>query len=161
VQKTKLTLAILLLAALFLPLSKCSRGGKSAAPMLPAKKSFAQQIFPRSDPQTDYDYGFKHLKASLHGLVSLVAFGWPFVLALLNRRAAGKRFTPLFYLLELLLSAGTLYWLYAVTVVGTRLWGAYVVIGLVAGYALAALVDLIGPWLRFKRREGTANEYRT
>ena len=89
-RKLKLTLAIALLAALFLPLSKCSRGGK-AAPSAPPPKSFAQQIFPRSDAQTDYDYGFKHLRPSLHGLVSLVAFGWPLVLALLNRRAAGKR----------------------------------------------------------------------
>jgi len=160
VHKLKLTLAIALLAALFLPLSKCSRGGK-AAPSTPPPKSFAQQIFPRSDARTDYDYGFKHLRPSLHGLVSLVAFGWPLALALLNRRVVGKRFSPLFYLLELLLSAGTLYWLYAVTVAGTRLWGAYVIAALVVVYALAALVDLIGPWLQSKRAEGTANDYRT
>lgn len=132
-----------MIAALFTPLSQCSRGGKSNALPPPAKTGL-QKIFPRSDEQTDYDYGATRLALSLNGVLTLVAFGWPLVLALLGRRAQGKRRAWLLYGLELLLCAGTMWWIYAVTEAGTRLWGAYFVFALASAYALAALVDLFG-----------------
>jgi hypothetical protein len=143
VHKLKLTLGVLMIAALFAPLSQCSRGGKSNALPPPAKTGW-QKIFPRSDEQTDYDYGATRLAPSLNGVLTLIAFGWPLVLAPLGRRAHGKRRAWLLNGLELLLCAGTMWWIYAVTEASTRLWGAYFVFALTSAYALATLVDLFG-----------------
>jgi hypothetical protein len=143
VHKIKLTLGVLMIAALFVPLSQCSRGGKSNALPPPAKTGL-QTIFPRSDEQTDYDYGVKRLVPSLNGVLTLVAFCWPVVLALLGRRTHGKRRVWLLNALELLLCAGTIWFIHAVTEAGTRLWGAYFVFALASAYALTTLVDLFG-----------------
>lgn len=144
-QKLKLTLGVLLIGALFVPLSKCSHNGKTpVAP--PQSKSVIQKVFPRSDEQTDYDYGAARLGPSLNGGLTLIAFAWPLALALLNKRIAGKRRAWIFYTLELLLCAGTIYWVYAATVARTRLWGAYLVFALMGVYALATLLDL---WRNF------------
>ena len=129
-----------MIAALFVPLSECSHGKKPDTP--PQPKTFVQKIFPRSDAQTDYDYGATRLGPSLNGVLTLIAFGWPITLALLNRRVSGKRYAWIFYTLEVLLGAGTIYWIYAVTEAGTRLWGAYFVFALTIAYTIAALVDL-------------------
>lgn len=134
-----------MLAAFFVPLSQCSHGGKANAPPPPAKTGW-QKIFPRSDAQTEYDYGAKHVDLSLHGGLTLVAFGWPFVLALVGRRARGKRRAWILYGVELLLCAGTIWWIYAVTEGATRLWGAYCVFALTSVYAVAALLDLAASW---------------
>ena len=101
-QKLKLTLGILMLAALFTPLSQCSRGGKENA-LPPPPKAGWQKIFPRSDEHTDYDYGATHIDPSLAGVLTLVAFAWPLGLALVGWRVRGKRRAWLFYILELLL----------------------------------------------------------
>ena len=139
-RKLKLTLGILMIAALFVPLSECSRGKKPDTP--PPPKTFVQKIFPRSDAQTDYDYGATRLGPSLNGVLTLIAFGWPLTLALLNGSVAGKRRAWIFYTLEVLLGAGTIYWIYAVTEASTRLWGAYFVFTLTIAYTVVALVDL-------------------
>lgn len=130
-----------MIVALFAPLSQCSRGGKANAAPPPAKTGW-QKIFPRSDAQTEYDYGATRLAPSVNGALTLVAFGWPLILALCGRRAQGKRRAWLFYGLELLLCAGTIWWIYAVTEGATRLWGAYLVFALTSAYAIATLVDL-------------------
>ena len=130
-----------MLAALFVPLSECSRGGKKPDTP-PPPKTFVQKIFPRSDAQTDYDYGATRLGPSLNGVLTLIAFGWPLALALLNGRVSGKRRAWIFYTLEVLLGAGTIYWIYAVTEASTRLWGAYYVLALTIAYIIAALFDL-------------------
>ena len=139
-QKLKLTLGILMLAALFTPLSQCSRGGKENALPPPAKTGW-QKIFPRSDEYTDYDYGATRIGPSLAGVLTLVAFAWPLGLALTGRRVRGKRRAWLFYILELLLCAGSIWMIYAISEGGTRLWGAYFAFALVALYAVAALWD--------------------
>jgi hypothetical protein len=142
-QKLKLTLGILMIAALFVPLSQCSHGGKSTdAP--PTAKTGLQKIFPRSDARTEYDYGATRLDLSLNGALTLVAFSWPLVLALLGRRAHGKRRAWFLSTLELLLCAGTIWWIYAVTEGATRLWGTYFVFALISAYGVAALIDLFG-----------------
>jgi hypothetical protein len=112
-----------MIAALFVPLSECSRGGKSPTTPVPSR-TLLHKVFPRSDAQTEYDYGATRLDLSISGVATLVAFGWPLVLALLNRRIAEKRRAWILHLLELLLCAGTIYWVYAATLDGTRLWGA-------------------------------------
>ncbi len=129
-----------MIGALFVPLSECSRGGKEAA--APPPKTLAQKIFPHSNEQTDYDYGATRLGLSENGALTLIAFGWPLVLALCNPRVAAKRRSWILYTVELLLSAGTIYWIYEVTRFATRLWGAFLVFALVAVYAFAALLDL-------------------
>ena len=130
-----------MLVALFVPLSECSHRGK-ANDLPPPPKTGLQKIFPRSDAQTEYSYGATRIAPSLHGAVAVVAFGWPLVLAMLERRAAGKRRPWLLYLMELVLCAGTIWWIYAVSEGGRRLWGAYFVFGLMGLYAIAAVVDL-------------------
>ena len=82
-----------MIGALFVPLSKCSRGGKAERLPPPPAKTVVEKIFPRSDEQTDYDYGATRLGPSLNGVLTLIAFGWPLVLALCNRR--GRRKTTL------------------------------------------------------------------
>jgi hypothetical protein len=145
VQKLKLTLGVLLIGALFVPLSQCSHDGKT--PVSPAEsKTVIQKVFPRSDEQTDYDYGAARLGPSLNGVLTLIAFAWPLALAFLIKRVAGKRRAWIFSMLELLLCAGTIYWVYAATVARTRLWGAYLVFALMGVYALAAVLDL---WRNF------------
>jgi hypothetical protein len=136
-----LILGVLMIAALFVPLSKCSHGAKENDVPPPAKTGL-QKIFPRDDPRTDYDYGVKRLAPSTYGALTLVAFGWPLAVALLGRRARGKRFVWLLYVLELLLCAGTIWWIYPLSDSARFLWGTYFVWVLVSTYAIAALLDL-------------------
>jgi hypothetical protein len=141
VRKVKLTLGVLMICALFIPLSECSRGQqRSATP--PRAKTVVQKIFPRSDGQTDYNYGATRLGPSINGVVTLVAFGWPLVFAFLSGGLRGKRRAWILYPCELLLGIGTIYWIYAVTEGGRRLWGAYLVFALTTAYIAAALVDI-------------------
>jgi hypothetical protein len=140
-------LGILMIAALFVPLSECSRGGKTPATPTPPQ-TLVRKVFPRSDAQTDYDYGATRLGPSISGVATLIAFGWPLALAFLDWRIAGKRRAWILYVLELLLCAGTIYWIYAATLIGTRLWGAYLVFALTIAYAVATLLDLAASWRR-------------
>ena len=107
-----------------------------------------KKVFPRSDTQTDYDYSATRLGPSISGVATLVAFGWPLALAFLDRRIAGKRHVWILYVLELFLCAGTIYWVYTATLVGTRLWGAYLVFALTIAYATATLLDIAASWRR-------------
>ena len=133
VRKLKLTLGVLMIAALFVPLSECCRSGKGRRPFR-RRKTLVQKIFPRSDEQSDYDYGATRLGPSMNGVLTLIAFGWPLVLALCNPRVISKRRAWILYTVELLLSAGTIYWIYAVTRFATRLWGAFLVFALTSPY---------------------------
>lgn len=142
-HKLKLTLGVLMIAALFVPLSECSHAGK-ANDLPPPAKTGIQKIFPRSDAKTEYSYGATRIGLSLQGASAVVAFSWPVVLVLLERRARGKRFAWLLYATEILLCAGTIWWIYAVSEAGKRLWGAYFVFALMGLYAIAALADLFG-----------------
>ncbi len=140
-QKFKLSLGVLMIAALFVPLSQCSHARKENA-LPPPPKTGWQKIFPRSDAQTEYDYGATRLGLSLNGALTLVAFTWPLTFAWFGRRIRGKRRTWLLYGFEVLLCAATIWWVYAVTEAGTRLWGAYFAFSLTVAYGIAALADL-------------------
>jgi hypothetical protein len=145
VHKLKLVLGILMIAALFVPLSQCSHDRKeNTAPSPP--KTGVQKVFPRNDARTDYDYGAKHFdKRVLHGDLTLVAFGWPLGFALLGWRWRSKRFGWLLCGAEILLGAGTIWFIYTMSAFfGDRLWGAWFVMLLTSAYAAAAAVDLFG-----------------
>ena len=143
-----------MIAALFVPLSECSHGGKAPITPVPSRTLW-QKIFPRSDAQTEYDYGAVRLGLSINGIATLIAFGWPLVLALISQFIAGKRRAWILHVLELLLCVGTIYWIHLVTLVGKRLWGTYLVFALIVAYAIAALVDLATGWRRkFSRQAG-------
>ncbi len=142
-RRVKLALAISLLCALFLPLGQCSRqSGTSTIPSHP--KRFSQRVFPQSDDQTEYHYGIADVSFSLRGLLTIVAFGWPLLFVLVGRRAEGKRLAWLLPIGELILCAGTSYWLWAMTVFYQWLYGAYVVFAIVIIYAAVALITLLG-----------------
>ena len=141
-----------MIAALFVPLSECSRDGKPPTTPVPSR-TLLQKIFPQSDAQTDYDYGAARLGLSINGIATLIAFGWPLVLALINQSIAGKRRAWILHMLELLLCAGTIYWIYLATLVGKRLWGTYLVFALMVAYAIAASVDLASGWRRKSARQ--------
>jgi len=143
-----------MIAALFVPLSECSRS--EVVPITPVpSRTLWQKIFPHSDAQTDYDYGASRLGLSISGIGTLIAFGWPLVFALINQSIAGKRRAWILPALELLLCAGTIYWIHLATLVGKRLWGTYLVFALMIAYAIAALVDLASGWRRkFSRQAG-------
>jgi hypothetical protein len=134
-----------MIAALFVPLSECSRGGKSPTTPVPSR-TLLHTVFPRSDAQTEYDYGATRLDLSISGVATLVAFGWPLVLALINQSIAEKRRAWILQVLELLLCAGTIYWIHVATLAGKRLWGTYLVFVLMVAYAIAASVDLASRW---------------
>ena len=143
-----------MIAALFVPLSECSRDGKPPTTPVPSR-TLLQKIFPRSDAQTDYDYGVARLGLSINGIATLIAFGWPLVLALMNQSIAEKRRAWILHVLELLLCAGTIYWIHIATLAGKRLWGTYFVFALMVAYAIAALVDLAsGRRHKFARQTG-------
>ena len=95
-QKLKLTLGILMVAALFTPLSQCSHSRKENS-LPPPLKTGWQKIFPRSDEYANYDYGATRLEASLGGVLTLLTFAWPLGLAFVGRRVRGKRRAWIFY----------------------------------------------------------------
>jgi hypothetical protein len=136
-----------MIAALFVPLSECSRGGQSPTPPV-SSRTLLQKIFPQSDAETDYDYGAARLGLSINGFITLIAFGWALFLAFINRSIAGKRRAWILYVIEVLLCAGTIYWIHLATLVGKRLWGTYFVFVLMIAYAITALVDLMSGWRR-------------
>lgn len=133
-RKAKLAMAVLLVCALCLPLSQCSRQDDSSTKSNQSK-TLPQRIFPQSDDRTDYQYGIANIRFSFDGLCTVLAFGWPLIFALVGRRAAGKRFSWLLHFTELFLCAGTIYWLYALTSFGQWLYGAYVVFVIIVIYA--------------------------
>jgi len=143
-----------MIAALFVPLSECSRGGKPPTTPVPSR-TLLQKTFPRSDAQTDYDYGVARLGLSINGIATLIAFGWPLVFALMNQSIGEKRRAWILHVLELLLCAGTIYWIHIATLAGKRLWGTYLVFALMVAYAIVALVDLAsGRKHKFARQTG-------
>jgi hypothetical protein len=143
-----------MIAALFVPLSECSRGGKPPTTPVPSR-TLLQKIFPQSDAQTDYEYGAARLGLSINGIATLIAFGWPLGLAVIRQAIAEKRRAWILHVLELLLCAGTIYWIHLVTLPGKRLWGTYLVFALMVVYAIAALIDLAsGGRRKFARQTG-------
>lgn len=140
-RKAKCSAAVLLVCAICLPLGECSKPGNASRPHV---DSFTQQAFPRDDAQFSYTYGFEKVDLSGFGAMTLLAFTWPLLLCLVGGRMAASRFSWLLHLFELLLCGGTLYWLYVLAwrMSDRRLYGAYIVIAVVAAYGALTLLSL-------------------
>jgi hypothetical protein len=142
-QKIRLIGAIVLVCAIFLPLSECSR--RDDKNLTSPRHTFAQQLFPQSNSDFEYSYAIGAMRFATWqgGVFSFVALLWPLLAFLFDKRIAGKRFGWSIYVLELALCYGTIYWLWIFTVLGHWLYGAYVVIAATGGFACATLVLLI------------------
>ena len=71
---------------------------------------------------------------SINGIATLIAFGWPLALALIDQSIAKKRRAWILYVLELMLCAGPIYWIHLATLAGKkRLWGTDLVFSLMIG----------------------------
>lgn len=156
-QKVRLGAAIVLLCAICLPLSQCaSLGGRTDTPQAFAD---ARHLFPRSDDAFDYYYGIEYLQAAFvspkdHGLLgalTLIAFMWPLAFAIWSRKSTLPRFWWIFYTVELLLCAGTGYWVYALTQGGRWLYGLYVAEVAIAIYASTTLISIVDRVRRWRR----------
>jgi hypothetical protein len=143
-QKIRLSMAIVLLCAFFLPLSQCSHGPEAKDLRTPQAYSHARHLFPRSDNEFRYQYAIEAIDFSLIGVLTLVAFSWPLAFAIWRRRFRPHRFWWIFYAVELLLSAGTAYWVYALTQGGRWLYGAYIGEVAITIYAGITLILMAG-----------------
>ena len=126
-QKIRLGASIVLLCALFLPLSQCSHQ-ENAQTASCTTCPLTAKLFPRSNDQVSYVYAVGELEPGVRGAMTLLAFTWPLLFVLLGRKQPGERFAWAQYLCELFLGAGTLYWLHSLTLFGHWLYGAYVVV---------------------------------
>jgi hypothetical protein len=127
IRRLRLTGAIVLVCAIFLPLSECSQGENH--PQTAAQKSVAQRLYPQSNAEFSYQYGFRSIGFDTMGLFTILAFGWPLAFALFVRRNLRPRMKWTFRILELLLCAGSIYWLNVLSFHSfgaTWLYGAYI-----------------------------------
>jgi hypothetical protein len=149
-QKIRLGAAIVLICAIFLPLSQCSRSGDKNDSWSPRAFAHSRHFFPQDGDGFEYQYAVKNLTAGFTNpkeygvslLLTLTAFLWPLGFAIWSRKSKLSRFWWIFYSAELLLCAGTGYSVYALALGrGVRwLYGFYVAEGAVAIYAGTALI---------------------
>ena len=137
-RKLRLIAAIVLVCAIVLPLSECSQTGNSSVPVT---TSISQQLFPRDNAKFTYWYGFEYLWHWFYGPITILAFAWPLMLLLSVRRRIGSRFRLFLQLLELLLCAGTIYWVNTLTQGGRWLYGAYASVISAAVFSFAGLAS--------------------
>ena len=143
-RKLRLAAAVVLICTIFLPLSECSQGPNHPQVV---QKSFAQVLHPQSNADFSYQYGYHSLEFSLMGLLTLIAFVWPLALLLVVRRSFGPRMKWTVRIVELLLCAGTIYWLDVISYRSfgaTWLYGEYVGLCAVTAFALLG----IAAWFR-------------
>jgi hypothetical protein len=139
-QKIRLGAAIALLCAIVLPLSQCAHAGNNER--TPEAFAHARHLFPQSDANFSYQYGIKQVGFSLAGALAVIAFAWPLGFAIWSRKSHMPRFWWIFYASELLLCAGTAYWINALTQGGRWLYGFYVAEAVVAVYASTTLISI-------------------
>ena len=136
-RKVRLMAAIALVCAIALPLSECQKSHVNE----PGKKSLAQQLFPQDNGDFLYFYGYEALGSPLGGTMTVLAFAWPLTFFFFTRKNFGFRLRLFFQILEVLLCAGSIYWLRALTMGGRWLYGAYVGIAAVALFTGAGLAS--------------------
>jgi len=142
-QRIRLIAAIVLVVAIFLPLSECSR--RDDKNFVPPQKTLSQQVFPQDNNDFVYWYAIGIVRPSTWqgAIFALIALLWPLTAFLFDKKLAQKRFGWLIYVLELALCWGTIYWLSLFTAMGRWLYGAYVVVVATGIFACATLVLLI------------------
>lgn len=151
IRKFRLTVAIVLLCAVFLPLSECSQGENHSQV---AQKSVAQRLYPQTNTDFSYQYGYRSIGFDLMGLFTLLAFGWPLAFALFVRRNLRPRMKWTFRILELLLCAGTIYWL---DILSFRSFGATWLYGEYVGVIAVAVFTCLGIAAWFVDRQAHAS----
>jgi len=98
------------------------------------------------------DYG-------LNGTLTLIAFLWPLVFVVWDKRFRRNRFWWIWSVTALLLCAGTAYWVSALTLEGRWLYGAYVGEVAISIYACTTLIfifDRIRNRFRFRSERSAA-----
>jgi hypothetical protein len=127
-RKIRLIAAIVLVCAIFLPLSECS---------------LLRNDYSRA-------YGYEYVYSSfgvIFGVITVLAFSWPLIFVLFLRKRDRFRSQLFLQLLELLLCAGTIYWLNALAAGERWLYGFYLGVTAAAGFTAAGLA-----WWFFGRR---------
>ena len=156
-HKIRLAVAIVLVCAIFLPLSQCHNNG--VALPTPEALAHARHFFPQDGGGFQYYYGIEYLQAAfmspkdlgLNGALTLIAFVWPLAFAIWSRKSKLPRFWWISYTGELLLCAGTGYWVYVLTLSGRWLYGFYVAEGAIAIYASTTLISIVDRVRRWRR----------
>jgi hypothetical protein len=142
-RKIRIGAAIILLCAIFLPLSECSRHEREQSPQ--PSKSLSQQLFPQDNDDFAYQYAIGVMRFSTWqaGGFALLALLWPLGFLFLNKKLQPRRFAWSVYLFELLLCVGSIYWLHLFTALGRWLYGAYVGLVAVVVFGCTSLVLLL------------------
>jgi hypothetical protein len=136
-QKVKRWAAILLLCALFLPLSRCGHDDPSI------RHGLMHQVFPISDEHVSYEYAFRKFVKFPEGLYTALAFGWPLLFVFLGPKIAERRFEWLFHVTAMLFCLGSLWWLVVLTFFGDPLYGGYLYFVSVVTYFAASVWSLV------------------
>jgi hypothetical protein len=136
-RRVRLIAAIVLVCAIVLPLSECQKGHSYQ----PVKKTISNELFPQDNSDFLYYYGYEALGSPLGATLTGLAFAWPLIFLLSVRKRVGFRLRLSLQLLELLLCAGTIYWVHALTMGGRWLYGFYVSIIAVAVFTCAGLAS--------------------
>jgi hypothetical protein len=145
--RLKLIAAVLLLAALALPQYTCARfrapdGGVWS--QMPANADSSQY-----QPFTERHYALENFDpANVVMWLTILAFGWPLAVFGVRRRAGKGRVSAGLWWLEPLLAAGSGYFIFALSSLGTRAIGAYLGLGACLLYIGAWAVELRA---RFRR----------
>ena len=148
-RKIRLIAAVVLLVATCLPLSECSRTDNTLPPP-PSQTTLYQRLFPQDNSEFGYNYAIKYLLAGLmnpkdsgFAALTLIAFLWPLAVVILRRKPEPVRFWWLFYPGELLLCAGTSYWVYCCSWFAASRWlyGSYIAETAIALFACATTVS--------------------
>jgi L-lactate permease len=145
IRRLRVGAAIVLLGAVFLPLSECSRRENHPPPN---PTTVGQKLFPQTNPDFAYQYAFRVIDFSVAGVLTVVAFVWPLLFVLVVDQRRGSRLRRTFLVIELLLCAGTLYWAHAIMLGGTWMYGAYLVLAAVVLFGCTTLASFFRPEAR-------------
>ncbi len=143
-RKVRLIASVVLLCAVFLPLSECSQG--EGHPM-PKSKSVGQELYPQSTSDVSYQYAYRTFGFDGWTAFTIIAFLWPAVFLLLSRQPGSARKRLILRVFEILLCAGSIYWVNVLTYHAfgaTWLYGAYIAVAAVFIFTLCGIVG----WLR-------------
>ena len=139
--RLKLIAAVLLLASLALPQYTCAR---FRAP----DGGVWSQLPPGADTTQYKPFTERHYALENFGVLNVVTwltvvtFGWPLVVLGVRRRAGKGRMSAVLWWLEPLLSAGSGYFIFSLSALGTRAIGAYAGMGACLLYLGAWGVEL-------------------
>lgn len=137
-RRVRLIAAIVLICAIFLPLSECSKQPINSHPF---GKSISERLFPRTNGDFSYQYGYEYVDLSIGGALAVLAFTWPLIFALFFRRRFRSRLRLFLQVLEVLLCAGTIYVIHALAFGDRWLYGLYVGVAAVAAFTCAGLAS--------------------